>query len=151
LTTVPARIGTLLLAIGMPAVACDDDEVRLEVTAVADKSTTSAANPVEVTVVATNAGDERVVWGVGSSGCQLSLRVRLDGMNVLAVEDRGCTDDVVEQGLDPGQTRSEVIPWIGLVDDGDQTILLDPGTYEVRGAAGDVAFSQPGEISVVVE
>lgn len=146
----PARISVLLLALTSVAVGCDDD-VRLEVTAVPNKTVANHADPVQITVTATNTGDERVVWGQGSSGCQLSLRVRVDGASLQALEDRGCTDDFVEQGLDPGETRAEAILWGGSVLDGDQVFALEPGTYEVRGAAGTVAFSPPGEITVVAE
>ncbi len=113
----------------------------LHVTASAERLTTGAEESVVVEVVARNTAAEPVVWGHGSSGCQMHLLVRVDGRDRKAVDARVCTMDYVAQGLDPGESRSERIPWDGrvLVDGSEK--VLPRGEYELRAAAGDLETS----------
>lgn len=87
-------------------------------------------------VTAENRGHQRVVWGRGSSSCQLGLVVQLGFAFVRTNELRACTVDLAEQGLDPGATRSEVILWGGEVLTGSGPRVLEPGRYRIRGIAG---------------
>lgn len=126
------------------------DEGKLEVRAFTDILTATPESPVAIEVTATNVGTERVVWGRGSSSCQLSLVVVVSGAFREAIAERGCTDDLAQQGLDPGESRSEVLPWAGRVREDGEIVLLPPGTYSLRGAAGTVAYSPAGSVTVMV-
>lgn len=145
------RFGGILSAITLISgtAACDDDDILL--TILPHDGTASSSEPAELTVTAVNRGDSRVVWGKGSSSCQLSAVVRVGRRDLEAVTPRVCTDDLAEQGLDPGESRAETLEWGGaVVLDGRVEVLLS-GLYEVRGAAGSEAVSDPVEIRVVSE
>jgi hypothetical protein len=88
-------------------------------------------------VTAQNLGDERVVWGAGSSSCQLGLEVIHGNGERHDINFRDCTDDLVEQGLDPGESLTETFVWGGtILLDGDwQT--LPSGDYRLIGRAGE--------------
>lgn len=102
----------------------------------------SPANPGEFTVTVQNTSAERITWGMGSSSCQLSLIVIADNVRHRA-DFRACTDDLGEQGLNPGETRVEVFSWGGHVPDIEgQPFLLPDGRYRVVGAAGTRAESR---------
>jgi hypothetical protein len=134
---------------GLGAAACDDDESDLHITISASQSVASETDPTTLTVSAENRGPVRIDWGMGSSSCQLEAVVRVDGIDLLVIDvGRGCTDDLVPQGLEPGDSRSESWVWRGdAVRDGSM-IALPAGTYEVRGLAGDLANSDPISIEV---
>lgn len=136
-------VATLALLSG----ACDDTDLRVTVSA--DAGVTSEAEPVTLEVTAENLGGERVEWGRGSSSCQLGAVARTpDGFRPVA-DIRACTEDLVPQGLDPGGRRVESWLWDGGVRNAaNERVRLAPGTYEVRGAAGDLAFSSPIQIEV---
>lgn len=135
-------------ALALAAMACflfDDGE--LQVTAAAEQAVASALNPVRVTVTATNAGDSRAMWGRGSSTCQLRLLVRIGTTDFPALVPRPCTADLVDHALDPGESRTETLRWAGGVIRGDSLEVLEPGAYELRGAAGNVT-SEPIHIEL---
>ncbi len=90
----------------------------------------------EFEVTATNRTDQRVVWGMGSSSCQLGLAVLVSGQ-VRDIDFRACTDDLVEQGLNPGEARVESFLWGGQVSLDGTLSMLSPGLYRVFGIAGD--------------
>jgi hypothetical protein len=112
------------------------DLAGLRVTISASGHRTSRLDPVIITVTAENTGDSRVVWGYGSSTCQLGAVVRIDGADYRTGEIRGCTQDVVELWLDPGQTRTESWGWYGGIwtDQGGE--VLPAGRYRLYGTAG---------------
>lgn len=145
------RFGSIMCALVaiLATSACDDDDIVL--TILSQGGTASASSSVELTVTAVNRGDTRVVWGKGSSSCQLSAVVRLGLRDVEAAIPRGCTDDLAEQGLDPGESRTETFEWQGSVDLGPRFEPLPPGLYQVRGAAGSEWVSDAVEIRVVSE
>ncbi len=135
----------LLMILAMAAVAClaplqsghAQAEGALQVTATADRSFASASDPVTVRVTAENLGDSRSVWGHGSGSCQLALLVRVGATDLEAGSPRLCTMDYVEHGLDPGESRREVFVWSGEALRNRSVIQLDPGIYELFGAAGE--------------
>jgi hypothetical protein len=135
----------ILIILAMAAVACSaplqpglaQSEGELQVTATANQSVASASNPVTVTVTAENIGDRRVVWGHGSGSCQLGLVVRVGTTDLEAGPPRMCTMDYAEHGLDPGESRTEVFEWSGEALRDRTMIQLDPGVYELLGAAGE--------------
>ena len=128
------------------------DDTNFEVTISASSSFTSPSEPVTLTVKAENRGGSRVVWGQGSSSCQLGSLVRVEGRDFPAPDlIRPCTADLVDFGLDPGESQTESWNWAGYIVRGDSTQLLPPGTYQVRGAAGNVAVSAPIDIEIVEE
>lgn len=116
--------------------------VRLE------SSVASPAKPAAAHVTATNIGDGQVTWGPGSSTCQLHLLVRVDGTDFFAPVDRLCTADSRMYSLEPGESRTETLLWAGRVQRGNSVVFLESGTYEVRGAAGRTAASEPAVIQV---
>lgn len=147
--TVWVAIG--LTVMGCAAFALDGDLVVSS--RVADDGATPG-DPALIEVTAQNTGDSRIQWGNGSSSCQLSLVVRVDGEDWRAIDRRGCTLDYAPQALGAGESRTETIPWGGeVLRKGSQgpVMRLEPGVYEVRGAAGDVASSAPVAVRVEAE
>ncbi len=114
---------------------------------------TIVVSPMErggITVKAVNRGDERVVWGSGSSSCQLGLFVRdADGRDH-SIDFRDCTADFVEQGLAPGDSLSETFVWGGWIEVDGELRTLPNGEYRVYGVAGDRARSEPLLVRVMV-
>lgn len=123
------------LDVGVVAVDMDGDVV------------VSPDEPGTFRITVTNAGDERVVWGRGSSSCQLTAEV-LVGAVRHRIDFRSCTADVVEQGLDPGQRRTEEFEWGGQIREGGELVTLADGEYVIVGRAGDRAASGPVRIVV---
>ncbi len=139
-------IGALLLVLGC---SLFEDEENFEVQISASASVVSPSEPVTFTVTAENRGSSRVVWGKGSSTCQLTTVVQIEGREHTALDvTKWCTADLVEAGLDPGESRTEVFHWSGHVAWPDTFGVLPPGDYEVRGAAGKKARSAPVAIEV---
>lgn len=99
-------------------------------------------------VTAANRTNQRVVWGMGSSSCQLGLVVLVAGRE-RNVDFRACTDDLVEHALDPGQARTESFTWDGQIASDGVLSLLPPGRYRVFGIAGDRGASAPLEVTIV--
>lgn len=134
----------LVLALGIAAFAsgCDlltddgDGAPSLKITIEADGRIASPTDSVLLTVTATNQGSTRVVWGRGSSSCQLGAVVRVGATRVPAADLRACTEDLSEQALLPGESRTESWPWNGQVLRKTVIEPLAPGFYKVFGAAG---------------
>jgi hypothetical protein len=143
----PIRTVLTVLAVAIPLQGCALlAPTALEVTAEVERSEAAPDEPAIVRVTATNRGSRRVRWGEGSSTCQLWLVVRVDGVDRRAPMDRVCTMDLRPHTLEPGESRTEVVGWTGLVQIGhgpDAVHRLPAGEYEVRGAAGWVAASAP--------
>jgi hypothetical protein len=145
------RVGRALctpLSLGVVLGSCSENAdvvVRISV----EPSHVSVTTPITMTVVAENASSRRVTWGQGSSSCQLGAVVRVGQESREVFARRACTADLIEQGLDAGESRTESWEW-GAEVFGEMGIdSVSPGTYLVRGAAGTAAFSE--ELAVVVE
>jgi hypothetical protein len=123
----------------------------LHVTIAAEDAVVAPERPITIHVTATNVGDRSVTWGPGSSTCQLHLLVHVEQEEQFAPVRRVCTADSRMFRLHPGESRTEVIEWDGLVHQGGELVRLAPGTYDVRGAAGRFAVSEPRPIEVGVE
>ena len=95
----------------------------------------------DLRVTARNPTDGRITWGRGSSSCQLSADVHADGAWLPILTLRICRSDMVDQGLDPGESREEFLFWDGVVMRGGVRDTLVPGRYVVRGRAGDQGAS----------
>jgi hypothetical protein len=66
------------------------------------------------------------------------------------VDFRECTADVVEQGLDPGESRTETFLWGGWIVVDEQIQTLPSGQYRVRGVVGGREESEPLVVSVLI-
>lgn len=91
----------------------------------------------EFRVTALNRGDERVVWGSGSSSCQLGLVVLDAAGQRHNIDFRGCTADLVEHALDRGESLTETFLWGGMIVVDQQLRALPAGQYRVLGVAGE--------------
>lgn len=111
-------------------------EGTLAVTIESSGRTVSASEPVELTVTAYNQGERRVIWGRGSSTCQLDFSVEIGGTLYPGASRRACTDDLSEQALGPGERRRESFEWDGSVLRGGEIRPLPRGSYKVYGTAG---------------
>ncbi|MDH3456278.1 MAG: hypothetical protein OER90_05500 [Gemmatimonadota bacterium] len=140
-------IGTILL---VGVIGCGDlfggNDFALTVS-FSDEQVAADA-PVRITVTAMNLGDP-VVWGQGSSSCQLGAVVRVGSDDYPTDIGRGCTEDLVPQGLGRGESRTEWWEWNGVVVNGIALDTLMPGSYEIRGLAGDLERSARRTIQVV--
>jgi hypothetical protein len=85
---------------------------------------------------------------MGSSSCQLGLVVLLDRVQH-SIDFRACTEDLVEQGLDPGAQRFETFVWDGQIFSNGQRAPLPAGRYRVFGVAGDQGASASLEVTIV--
>ena len=124
--------------------ACSDPLVVSIVTLDVDGSVVVSPTEQEgFRVTAVNRGDERAVWGSGSSSCQLGLVVLdADGQRH-NIDFRDCTSDLVEQGLDPGELLSETFQWGGMImveqepwSSLPSLQVLPAGQYRLVGTAG---------------
>lgn len=113
------------------------ESASLRITISSTGKTTSSLEKTQLNVTAENRGGRRAEWGVGSSSCQLESKVRVGGRLYLIAADRPCTDDISAQGLDAGTARTENLPWSGQIWKSGNLVQLEPGSYEVYGAAGD--------------
>jgi len=114
----------------------DQDSTELKITISASAGVTSAAAPVTLFVRVENCAGTRVVWGYGSSTCQLNADVRIGRSYYPAVGHRYCTQDAIELGLDAGESRVENWRWKGEIMKDQEIVTLPPGRYEVHGSAG---------------
>jgi len=130
---------SVLVAGGCASVLAPSD---LRVSIAVERAFVSPGSPTLIHVTATNAGERPVSWGPGSSSCQLHLVVRVDGQEQFAPSPRVCTADSRMYTLRPGESRTESLEWEGLVQRGTAVVHLEPGTYEVRGAAGRLVMSE---------
>jgi len=141
----------------VPIIACGDPLAVTVVTLDVDGSVAVSPHEQEAFhVTAVNHGDERVVWGSGSSSCQLGLVVLDTDGRRHNIDLRDCTDDLVEQGLDPGESRTETFVWGGMimVDQQPWSSLpplqaLPAGQYRLVGTAGE-RDSAPLWVTVVI-
>jgi hypothetical protein len=137
------HVATVLLlgAAGLASVGCDDifGGSDLDLTLAVSDTLVGPDRPVTVTITATSTGDA-VAWGQGSSSCQLTAVVRVDGSDH-SIDLRGCTDDLVLQGVVAGGTRVEQWSWSGqyLTDTGFEP--LPAGRHELFALAGDLERS----------
>jgi hypothetical protein len=124
----------------------------LVVVASAEDVSAAPGEPVAITVTVENVGDARAGWGRGSSTCQLALVVRVNGEDFVApFFDAVCRMDLVPHALGPGESRTEVLGWDGKIQRGtgpESIEQLGAGIYEVRGAAGHAAKSEPVMITL---
>ena len=126
-----------------------DDCGLLFVAITAGGNSVSYTELVSLTVTAENTGRSRIVWGLGSSSCQLGAVVRVGALDRIAPGVRVCTEDLSEQGLDAGESRTETWSWDGQVLGENGLELLPPGQYEVYGVAGDCRSEDGVKIQVV--
>ena len=138
----------LLGAAGLASAGCDDlfGGTDLDLTLAVSDTLVGPDRPVTVTITATSTGDA-VAWGQGSSSCQLTAVVRVDGRDH-SIDLRGCTDDLVLQGVVAGGTRVEQWSWSGeyLTDTGFEP--LPTGRYDLFALAGDLERSDGEAVRV---
>ena len=89
------------------------------------------------------------MWGRGSSSCQLTLAVLTPVGQRYTADVRACTEDLVEQGLDPGASRTETFEWGGEAYQDGEMIYLTPNTYRLIANAGQKGESQPLELQLI--
>jgi hypothetical protein len=143
---IPASTTTRRTALGAVAgllVACGDPASPgpLDVRLAADGAAVAPDATITMTVTATNTSSAEVVWGQGSSTCQLGAEVLVGGTWRPMRAIRGCSRDAAPHRLGPGEARTETWPWRGEVIVGGSVEPLPPGRYAVRGRAGAVAAS----------
>lgn len=140
-----AVAGALIVAISGCSDAFSSDGLALTIT-VSDSEVRLGA-PVTVRVTALNLGDS-VVWGRGSSSCQLGAVAQV-GADERRIDFRACTEDLAPQGLGPDKSRTESWTWNAVVFTGNVVDTLPPGVYQIRAVAGNAARSSPRTITVV--
>ena len=121
---------------------------NVEVTIALDVPEASPSAPARMSVTARNTSSSRIVWGQGSGSCQLNAAAQINGTWVPIGTQGGCTKDLRPQGLGPGEVRTEVFTWDGRVVRAGQSEQLPPGTYRVRGEAGDKGASASGLVTI---
>ena len=145
----PSRLAISFGCLSAIAACADFGPVGpLRVTITVDVPEVSPSAPARMSVTSTNTTSSRIVWGHGSSSCQLDAAAQLNGTWVLIVPLRACTNDAVEHGLEPGEVRTELLYWDGRVLRGEQSEQLPPGRYRVRGQAGDMGASAATLITI---
>lgn len=137
--TIAAVMFALLVGCGTACVAIFGAE-DLELTLDVSSTTVRPDAPITVTVTATNTSDEPIVWGQGSSSCQLDAVVAV-GTDLFRIDIRVCTEDLAPQGLDPGETRVEEWSWNGEILVQGTLDTLPPGDYRIWATAGTLARS----------
>jgi hypothetical protein len=138
---VAAVVGTVLV-VTTSACALTTPE-SLHAVAVAEIVVATPERPAVIEITVTNEGNRRATYGSGSSTCQLHLLVRVEGVDRFAATERMCTADHRTYTLEPGASRSETLAWDGRAWIGNAAVQLEPGEFEVRGAAGHKAMSVP--------
>jgi hypothetical protein len=131
--------------------ACSVDPLEvgsITVTIEADELLVSPTVPGTFRVRATNPTGARVDWGQGSSSCQLTLYVISEAGVRREAGARACTTDLVTQGLDGLQSRTEVFEWGGSAVVDGEIQQLPPGTYRLVGSAGDKGESQTVDVEL---
>jgi hypothetical protein len=147
------------VAVGLlvAVIACSDPLAVSIVTLDLDGNVVVSPQELEsFRVTAVNRGDDRVVWGSGSSSCQLGLVVLdADGQRH-SVDFRDCTSDLVEQGLDPGESLTESFLWGGMIlvpqEPWSSLLPMQPlpaGRYRLFGTAGE-RESEPLWVTVLI-
>jgi len=120
----------------------------LDVTIVLDVPEASPGAPARMSVTARNTSSSRIDWGQGSGSCQLNAAASVNGTWISIGSQGGCTKDLRQWSLDPGESRTEVFDWNGRVVRRGQFEQLPPGTYHVRGEAGDKGSSASALITI---
>ncbi len=148
-----ALLCVLLLASGCDSegIAPDDGngDSPILVTAQLSASTVSVSAPIIVTIRLENVGDKEIVWGAGSSGCRLWVRVLVDEIEYPA-DDLACTTDYIEYSLQPGGVDTTNLEWNGrILRDGEMQVLA-AGSYDLIGLGGDYR-SEPVTVEVIGE
>lgn len=121
---------------------------NLEITITLHIPEVSPGVPARMSVTARNTASSRIVWGQGSGSCQLIAAAQVNGTWVPIGSQGGCTKDLRQWGLDPGEFRTEVFTWDGRVVRGGQSEQLPPGTYPVRGEVDDKGTSASALITI---
>jgi hypothetical protein len=136
---------TLMIAAGGCSDVLGNDGLGITITF--SDSVVTPDQPVTVTVTVMNLGDS-VVWGRGSSSCQLGALVLTDMGEHRVDVGRLCTEDFGPQGLAQGESRTEQWPWAGeaTIDGMTSSLLLN--TYGVVAVAGTVLRSEPRVIRI---
>lgn len=142
--TVWMGYGVLLLA----AAGCGDlfGGSDLELTVEVSDTLVGPDRTSSITLSATNSGDA-VAWGQGSSSCQLTAVVRVDGDDY-PIDVRPCTDDLVLQGVGHGMTLTEAFSWNAEYVVGGKLDTLDAGRYQLYALAGAKARSRAQAVRV---
>ncbi len=125
------------------------DEGTIVVTLSTSEAIVSPQAPATISVTARNQSQERVTWGRGSSSCQLTLAVLTPAGQRYAADVRACTEDLVEQGLDAGATRTETFEWGGEAYQGGEMIFLAADSYRLIANAGQKGESQGLDLQLV--
>jgi len=137
-TTIHRRRASLFLtAVVLVAAGCGDllGGSNVELTLTVSDTLVGPDRSITITLSATSTGDA-VAWGQGSSSCQLTAVVRVDGADH-SIDRRPCTDDLVLQGVVAGGTLTEQWTWSGeYVADGVLD-TLPAGRYRLYALAGD--------------
>jgi len=149
---VPVALLLLSAAALSGCLLSDDDDDRdsagLVLAIAASEPSVAPTEFARIDVSGVNAGKRRVVWGRGSSSCQFSAIARVDGKFYHALDERACTDDLAEQGLDPGRSRAESWTWNGLILKNGGWEQLPAGVYTLYAAAGDHTSRHPVTVRV---
>jgi len=137
-----------LTAVGLAAAGCGDlfGSSDLELTLAVSDTLVGPNRSITVTLTATSTGDA-VAWGQGSSSCQLTAVVRVDGADH-GIDLRGCTDDLVLQGVVAGGTLTEHWTWSGEYVVNGEFVTLPAGRYRLYALAGDVERSSGTAVRV---
>jgi hypothetical protein len=144
-----AIAGVVLAFLASGLVGCiaifDTDDLLLSLDV--SNTTVRPDAPSTLTVTAKNTGDERIVWGQGSSSCQFGAFVAV-GTDVFPIDIRACTDDLAPQGLDAGETRTETWTWNGEIVVEGNLDTLPTGDHRIWATAGAAARSNLKTISI---
>jgi len=105
---------------------------------------------VSLRVEARNEGANYLIWGHGSSSCQLGAIVEYNGLQYSVSEFRVCTEDLAEQGLAPGESRVETWLWDGQILSPNGPSRLPAGRYRLFGNAGSWLSRDCVVIEVIV-
>ena len=150
MTTVGRLCSTAALGGLVLTVTCGDPLVVTAVTLDIDGSVVVSPEEFKAfDVTATNHGDERVNWGGGSSSCQLGLTVLDANGQRHNIDFRVCSADLVERGLEPGESRKESFLWDGTIWVDEEMQILPSGQYRVFGVAGDRDLSESLTVRVL--
>ncbi len=138
-----------IVAVVLTAAGCIDvfGGSGLELTLVVSDTIAGPDRPITLTVTATSTG-KAVVWGQGSSSCQLAAVVRVGGVD-RPIDVRACTDDLVLQGVAAGDTLTEAWSWKAEYAVDGALDTLPTGRYRLYTVAGDLERSRGVVVRVV--
>lgn len=129
--------------------ASDVPDSTMVVTLTVSDTIVSPDKPIEVWIRLRNLGENRVLWGCGSSSCRLNFLVNKSNKEYVTVTHRVCTQDYRKYFLDPGaECRNRLIWHAEVRERGDnRSFELPPGSYDIIGCAG-IFRSEPVGIEV---